>query len=138
VQRAHAEPESLRHLLGAGVGAQPLHQQYFEEHTRKLRQNVQADPRVCLLLVNSKRWLWLRALYRGRFESPPGMRLTGVASARRPATQVELTAYQARVKPFRRLRGYDLIWKDLSHVRDITLTGLAPILYPTMTDGLWA
>jgi uncharacterized protein len=61
-----------------------------------------------------------------------------MASARRPATQVELTAYQARVKPFRRLRGYDLIWKDLSHVRDITLTGLAPILYPTMTDGLWA
>jgi hypothetical protein len=41
------------------------------------------------------------------------------------------------VRRFRRLKGYALIWKDLNHVRDIQLRSFEPIVYPTMTDGLW-
>jgi hypothetical protein len=28
-------------------------------------------------------------------------------------------------------------WKDLNHVRDIQFRSFEPIIYPTMTDGLW-
>ena len=110
---------------------------YFEEHARRLPENLARDPRVCLLLVNSRRSFWLSSLLRGRFASPPGMRLLGIAGARRPATKQEKQAYETRVKRFRRLRGYRLIWHDLSHVRDIKLERVEPVLYPVMTDGLW-
>ena len=110
---------------------------YFEEHARRMPQNLAHNPRVCLLFVNSSRWFWLSSLFRGRFSAAPGMRLFGVAGERRRASESEIAAYQARVKPFRSLKGYALIWKDLSHVRDIKLEHCEPIVYPTMTDGLW-
>ena len=110
---------------------------YFEEHPRRLPQNLMHDRRVCLLFVNSTRWFWASSLFSGRFASAPGMRLLGVAGDRRAATDAEKSAYQQRVRAFKRLKGYALIWKDLSHVRDIKLEQCEPVLYPHMTDGLW-
>lgn len=109
---------------------------YFEEYTKQIPINLQHNPRVCLMLVNSSALLWLTSLYKGRFGSLPGIRLIGVAGERRLATEGEKAAYQARVKPLRRLKGYDLIWKDLNHVRDITLERFEPVTYPKMTDHL--
>jgi hypothetical protein len=109
---------------------------YFEEYAQKLPQNLAHNPRVCLLVVNSGRWFWLRAMFRGRFASLPGIRLTGSAGARRAATDAERATYQARVKALRHTRGYQLIWRDLRHVREIKLDGFAPVAYPHMTEGL--
>jgi predicted pyridoxine 5'-phosphate oxidase superfamily flavin-nucleotide-binding protein len=111
---------------------------YFEEYTQKLPQNLAHNPRVCLLTVNSGAAFWLAALFNGRFASPPGVRLMGVAGERRPATEQEKSAYRVRVKRFRRLRGYKLIWNDLQHVREIKLESFAPVAYPKMTDHLWS
>lgn len=110
---------------------------YFEEHTKRLPQNLAHNAKVCLMTVNSSPWLWVRSLLRGKFATPPGLRLIGVAGERRLATDAEKAAYQARVKAFRGSRGYDLIWRDLQHVRDIRLERVEPVLYPQMTDGLW-
>jgi hypothetical protein len=110
---------------------------YFEEHPRQLPENLSHNPRVCLLLVNSGRWFWLSSLVRGRFATPPGVRLMGTAGPRRRASEREQDAYRRRTSAFRSLKGYALIWQDLSYVRDVTIDGFAPILYPTMTDGLW-
>jgi hypothetical protein len=110
---------------------------YFEEYPNTLRENLAHNRRVCLSLVNSSRMFWFRSLLRGRFVSPPGVRLMGVAGERRRATDQERALYLARVRPLRRLRGYDLIWRDLSHVRDIQLESFAPVVYPKMTEGLW-
>lgn len=110
---------------------------YFEEYPHTLRENLMHNRRVCLSLVNSGKMFWLRSLLRGKFTAPPGVRLMGVAGERRRATEQEKAQYLARVKPFRRLRGYDLIWRDLSHVRDIQLESFAPVVYPKMTEGLW-
>ena len=110
---------------------------YFEEHPRTLPKNLQENRRVCLLLVNSSRLFWARSLFGGRFATPPGVRLMGIAGERRPATEEEKGLYRGRVGAFRRLKGYALIWKDLAHVRDLQFHSFAPILYPKMTDGLW-
>lgn len=32
---------------------------------------------------------------------------------------------------------YELIWRDLRHVRDIRIEDFAPVSYPVMTDHLW-
>jgi hypothetical protein len=110
---------------------------YFEEYTRKIPQNIEHNPRVCLMLVNSGSAFWITSLFKGRFASSPGIRLMGVAGDRRVATAQEKAAYRARVKPFRRLKGYDLIWRDLNHVREIKLESFEPVVYPKMTDHLW-
>jgi hypothetical protein len=110
---------------------------YFEEYTKKMRENIERDPRVCLSVVNSGALFWLSSMFKGRFDSPPGVRLMGVAGQRRPATDGEKAAYLARVKPLRKTKGYALIWSDLNHVRDIKLERFEPVVYPKMTDGLW-
>jgi uncharacterized protein len=110
---------------------------YFEEHTKRLPENLTRDPRVCVMFVRSDRWFWARSLFRGRFAAPPGVRLFGVAGERRPASADEIAAYLARVRPFRKLAGYALIWKDLTHVRDLVFERCEPVRYPVMTDGLW-
>ena len=110
---------------------------YFEEYTHKLPQNIQVNPRVCLLTINSSGLFWLASLFKGRFASSPGIRLFGVAGERRLATEHEKAAYRDRVKSARRLKGYDLIWKDLNHVREIKLDSFEPVVYPKMTEHLW-
>ena len=68
---------------------------------------------------------------------PPGLRLIGTAGERRLATADEKAAYRARVKLFRGLKGYDLIWRDLNHVREIKLERCEPVRHPQMTEHLW-
>ena len=110
---------------------------YLEAHARKLPHNLDQNPRVCLLLVNSRGLFWARSLFKGRFSSPPGMRLIGIAGRRRDATDEEKATYMARVGPFRMTKGYERIWKDLGFVCDIQLERVEPVLYPVLTDGLW-
>jgi uncharacterized protein len=110
---------------------------YFEEYTKRMPENLRHNPRVCLLLVNSGIWFWLVSMFRGRFASPPGIRLMGVAGERRLATQEEKNAYLSRARPFKGWKGYNLIWRDLSYVRDIRVEAFAPVAYPVMTDHLW-
>jgi nitroimidazol reductase NimA-like FMN-containing flavoprotein (pyridoxamine 5'-phosphate oxidase superfamily) len=110
---------------------------YFEEYTKKIPQNLAHNRRVCLMLVNSGSLFWLTSLFKGKFASPPGIRLMGVAGERRPASETEKAAYCARVKRFSKLKGYDLIWRDLNHVREIKLERFEPVVYPVMTAGLW-
>ena len=92
---------------------------------------------IRIAFAAGSRWFWLRSLYNGRFASLPGIRLTGLAGERRVASDEERAAYQARVKPFRWTKGYDLIWRDLRHVREIKLESCEPVVYPQMTAHLW-
>jgi uncharacterized protein len=102
-----------------------------------MRANLEHNPRVCLMSINSSGMFWAASLYKGKFSSAPGIRLIGVAGELRVATQEEKAAYLARVKPFRKLKGCDLLWTDLNHVREIKLEGFEPVVYPKMMDHLW-
>jgi len=55
-----------------------------------MRQNLDRDQRICVLAVTGGFWFWLKALFRGRFDAHPGLRLTGHAGARREATEEEV------------------------------------------------
>jgi hypothetical protein len=57
---------------------------YFEEYTKKIPRNLEHNPRVCLLLVNSKRGFWFMSLYRGG-----SRRLPASASWGSPANGVQ-------------------------------------------------
>lgn len=110
---------------------------YFDHYTSALASNVEANPNVCLMAVDSSRWFWFQSFLRGRFAAPPGVRLYGRASHLRPATPGEVGLIEGRVRPTRWLKGSRLLWSGFSHVRDIVFTSFRPVSYPRMMEHLW-
>jgi hypothetical protein len=105
---------------------------YFDQYTERLTQNLDRDPRVCVMAVVSGPAFWLRSLLEGRFRKAIGVRLNGTAGPRRPATVEELDAVRRRVRLSQLTRGGRALWSEFSHARDLTFTGLRFVRYPFM------
>ena len=89
------------------------------------------------MVVNSNFMYWFKSLFKGKFISPPGVRLYGEVGDLRKATDDELGAYRKKVKSTNKLKGYNLIWDGLETVREIKLNSFKPIQYPQMMSHLW-
>lgn len=110
---------------------------FFDQYTSQLSQNIAHNPHICLMAVNSGKRFWFESFLRGRFASPPGVRLDGIVSARRLATATELAMIAKRVQPVRWTKGAQLLWSDFHEVRDIRFTACRPVQYPTMMAHVW-
>ena len=111
---------------------------YCEGFSRNIPLNLQTNPRVCIMAVNAGKFFWLKSIFRGRFDTPPGVRLMGRAGEKRKGIDWELAQWQKRVKIFKKFKGYDLLWKDLTDVRDIYFDAFEPVQAGVMTRHLWA
>lgn len=109
---------------------------FFDIFSSQLSQNLDRDPRVCVMAVDSGKGFWLASLARGRFTAPPALRLTATAGRRRPATPTEQQRWLRRVRPVRRLKGHQLLWRNLTHVRDLTFHTALPVHLGAMTKHL--
>jgi hypothetical protein len=109
---------------------------YFEIFTTQLARNLERDPRLEVMAVHGGKGFWLSALARGRFSRPPGFRLSGRAGPRRPATAEEQCRWRRTVRRLRRLRGHDLLWGQLTHVRDLTFDAVTPVRVGALTGHL--
>ncbi len=92
---------------------------YFEKFPKVMRRNLERDQRICVLAVRRGFWSFMASLFRGRFDTAPGVRLMGRAGEPRPATEEEERRWRERIKGLRWLKGYDLLWGEMAHVRDI-------------------
>lgn len=110
---------------------------FFDHYATSLGRNIDANPKVCVMAVNSGKWFWAKSLLLGRFASPPGVRLYGEAGPRREATATEIALIERRVKAAQILKGGRALWSGFSHVRDIRFSDYRPVMYPVMMDGLW-
>lgn len=110
---------------------------YFEQFVKSTRANLERDERICVLAVAGGFGSWLKALFWGRFDEPSGVRLIGRAGARRRATDREMKQWLARIRPFRGLKGYNLLWKDMRYVREVTFETFEPLRLGAMGRGLW-
>jgi hypothetical protein len=110
---------------------------YFEEFTQQLPHNLQAHKCVCILAVNSSRWYWIKSLFRGRFRTPPAVRLHGVAGELRTATEREKALWLTRVRSVRLSKGHALVWRDMRMIREIEFNRIEPVRIGQMTLGLW-
>lgn len=110
---------------------------YFEEYTKAIPQNIQSNNNVCLMVVNSGFLYWFKSLFKGKFISPPGLRLYGKAGDLRKASPDEVRVYENKIASARNLKGSSLIWQGLETVREIKLTSFKPIQYPKMMSHLW-
>lgn len=105
---------------------------YFDQYTERLAENLDRNPHVCVMAVDSGSVFWLRSLLAGRFSKAIGVRLYATAGPRRPATIEELDAVQRRVRLSQWTRGGRALWSDFSLVRDLTFTGVRFVRYPVM------
>lgn len=131
----HIAPIGSLFLTEAGKGF------YFERFPKITRANLEQEQRLCVLAApRLGLWSFVKALFRGRFVTSPGVRLAGRAGARRLASEEEQRRWHDRVKsygPFRLLKGYKLVWGDLRYVREITFDAFEPLTLGRMTKGLW-
>lgn len=108
---------------------------YMEKFATALPKNLSRDNRVCVMAVNSSRVFWLRSLLKGSFDSWPAIRLVGTAGERRPATEKEIRLWQRRVRKAHRLRGHDLLWRNMKSARDIQFSACYPVNLGKMTKS---
>lgn len=62
---------------------------YFERYPTNLPENIKYNKNICVLAVNSSKWLWLKSLYRNKFSIPPAIKLYGTLGNKRIATANE-------------------------------------------------
>ncbi len=100
---------------------------YFEEYSSGLPKNLRTNKRVCVLAVNTSRRLWFKMLLFGEFTETFAVRLMGTAGEKRLATNEEIALFRNRVSPYRMLKGHDLLWGNLTQLRDITFDSFEPV-----------
>jgi uncharacterized pyridoxamine 5'-phosphate oxidase family protein len=110
---------------------------YFDEFPVNMSRNLERNPRVCVLAVNSNPTFWQKSLLAGKFETPPAVRLMGSVGKKREGTEEEIAMWQNHVKLARGTKGHDLMWKNMRMVRDIHFDSFEPVSCGEMTQGLW-
>lgn len=126
----HVTPIGSLQITGVGTAM------YFDVFNETLACNVDRDPRVTILAVNSSRTFWLIMLARGRFRDYPGVRLVGTVGPRRGSTVREQARFRQRVKRVRRLKGYDALWSEVGYARDVEFTDIAFVRIGSTTSHL--
>lgn len=107
---------------------------YSEVYPGVMAANFKADPRVCVMVVCMGFGYWLKGLLTGRFDQWPALRLYGTVAPRsRQARPGEIERWRKHLKPYKRLKGYDLLWKRITTVREITFDRFDPVRLGTMT-----
>ena len=109
---------------------------YFDEFPVNMSKNLERNPRVCILAVNSNPTFWQKSLLAGKFETPPAVRLLGSVGKKREGTKEEIAMWQNHVKLAQGTKGYDLMWKNMRMVRDIYFDSFEPVLMGEMTQVL--
>ncbi len=105
---------------------------YFDQYAEHLAENLDRDPRVCVMAVDNGPVFWLRSLLAGRFRKSIGVRLYGTAGPRREGTAEELGAVRRRVRLTQWTKGGRMLWSDFSRVRDLTFSEARFVRYPVM------
>ncbi len=117
-------------LTGEGKGF------YFEKLPQKLRENLDRDGRFTLLVQNRGQLFWLKALFRGKFEVFPALVLTGTAGKRRTCAPDERARFDSRFGKLRWTKAYDILWKYMQIIRDLTIQKIEPVNLLSMTKHL--
>ncbi|WP_154223226.1 pyridoxamine 5'-phosphate oxidase family protein [Marinicella rhabdoformis] len=106
---------------------------FFQKFTKNIPLNAEHCEYATIMAVNSGRWFWLKSLIKGSFKQPPAMRILVKLGQVRPATEKEGQKFKRRVNIFKRTRGFDMMWKDMSHIRDFEVIEYKPVFIGQMT-----
>ena len=123
--------------VGSLILGKPGQGIYFDKFPQQLPFNLKNNNKVCIMAVNSGRWFWFNSLFKGKFSTPPAVRLYGEVGALREATETEIALWEKRVKSVSFTKGHALIWKGMSQVRDIKFDRIEAVNIGEMTRSNW-
>jgi hypothetical protein len=106
---------------------------YFEKFTSKLPLHANTNKNICVLGVNSNRWFWIMALFKGNFSSPPAIKLYGELGEKRKATPKEIKRLNRRMKMTKGLKGNTYLWGNMQFVREVSFKNVESINLGKMT-----
>ncbi len=109
---------------------------YFEKFPSKLPQHAKTNPNICILAVNSGKWMWLKALFKGKFEAYPALKLYGQLGERRAATEEEIKRLNRRMRRTKGWKGHEYLWGNMTEVREVSFTKVEKINLGAMTQEL--
>lgn len=109
---------------------------YFERYPSNLPKNYIYNKNICVLAVNSSKWLWLKSLYKNKFTAHTAIKLYGTLGDKRQANDNEIRALKQRMRATNRLKGHKYLWDNMNMVRDIVFTQAEKINLGEMTDQL--
>jgi hypothetical protein len=98
--------------------------------------NAVENNKICVLAVNSRKWLWIKSLWKGRFEKHPALQLYGTLGERRRATEIEVSRLSKRMKMTRKLKGHKYLWGNMEYVREIKFHKVIKMKLGKMTADL--
>ena len=114
---------------------------YFEQYPSRLPENLERDNRISVLAVDMRKVFWIPSFLLGHYTHPPAVRLYGRAGERREATTEEIAAFHknpwVKLMSIFKLKGYQVAWKPMTHVRDIHFDSFEPCDMGTMSRGHW-
>lgn len=109
---------------------------YHPIFAARLQKTLGAGQRFELMFVDTRALTWLTALVRGNFEHLAAVRLGGHAlGPRRAANAEEVERWHRHVRAVCWTRGFDLLWKDVRFVQEITFDKLTPVRFGRMKHG---
>ena len=137
---ASVNPDGSPHVtpIGSFLPTEKGRGVYFDAFNSQLAANVERDPRVTILAVHSGWIMWGRSFLKGRFVSPPGIRLIGNVGAQRRSTQQEVQRFHRLVGRLLHTKGGQRMWASLPLVRDVTIERVLPVWMGEMTPGVEA
>ena len=92
---------------------------FFDEFSGHMTKNLDRDKKICVLLLKTDKWFWIKTVLLGRFDHAPAIRLSGVAGERRLADPREIQDYLRPIKKLKLFRGYKSLWGGMKHGREI-------------------
>jgi uncharacterized protein len=115
---------------------------YFEGFTQHMRKNLDRDGRISVLFLDCHISHWISPLVKGSISQPIAVRLNGIAGMRRIASKLEENAFKKgswiiNLARIFNLRGYQILWKPLSYVRDIKFHSFEAIDMGAMNRDHW-
>lgn len=109
---------------------------YFEKYISKLEKSSKINKNICILAVNSGKIFWLKSLFKGRFDSFPGLKLYGKLGERRKATEKEINRLNRRMKMTKGMKGNTYLWGDMQYVREVVFEEVEIVNLGKMTAKL--
>jgi hypothetical protein len=107
---------------------------YFEKFVTKIPNNIKTNKNICVLIVNSSKWFWLKSLFKGRFKNYPAIKLYGVVGEKRKANSIECSRFKKRTNSSKRLKGHNYLWGDMNEIREISFYKAEKINLGQMTQ----
>ncbi|MCB1582922.1 MAG: pyridoxamine 5'-phosphate oxidase family protein [Xanthomonadales bacterium] len=132
---ATVDPEGKPHVspIGSVVLIDMNRGWFFQKFTKNIPKNTERCEYATIMAVNDGKWFWLKSILKGRFKKPPAMRLLVKLGALRPANEAESQKFKRRVGLFKRTKGYQLMWSEMSEVREFEILEYKPVYIGKMT-----